>query len=76
MWYEYTDGYAFGTFVIAEKQNKVAIVSSSVAVGDTGLMTAPVNEGAKSTLGATVVAVVGAVVAAAAVVFAKRSVRR
>lgn len=77
VWYDFTDGYANGTFVISSKKlNEVEIVSNSVAVGDTGLMTAPVNEGVRSTLGGTIVAVVAAVMAGFVAVFAKRRARK
>ena len=72
VWYEYTDGSAYATFVIPERANEVEVITSDVSVADTGLMTAPVNEGVHSTLGATMAAVVAAVVAAFVAIVSRR----
>lgn len=76
VWYDFTDGYADGTFVIPEKKNEVVVLASSVAVADTGLLTAPVNEGVRNTLGATVAAVMAAMVAAFVTIVAESKVRK
>ena len=72
--YIFTDGYADATFVIPEPKNEVEVVTktASVAVADTGLMTAPVNEGARSADGATIVVLASVIAMIGAVVFAKR----
>lgn len=77
VYYSYTDGYAEATLVIPEPKNEVEIVSlASVAVGNTGLMTAPTSEGARSTMSGTVVAAVAAIVAAIVALIAKRKAAR